>query len=55
MSEDLVLRYKDNNSQRTPCVLVLDGSQSMEGQPVDELNRGLNVLEPQALSSSVAA
>jgi len=45
MSEDLVLRYKDNNSQRTPCVLVLDGSHSMEGQPIDELNRGLQVLE----------
>ena len=45
MSEDLVLRYKDNNSQRTPCVLVLDGSQSMDGQPIDELNRGLKVLE----------
>ena len=45
VSEDLVLRYKDNNSQRTPCVLVLDGSQSMDGQPIDELNRGLKVLE----------
>ena len=45
MSEDLVLRYKDNNSQRTPCVLVLDGSQSMDGQPIDQLNRGLKVLE----------
>lgn len=45
MSEDLVLAYKDNNSQRTPCVLVLDGSKSMDGQPIDELNRGLQVLE----------
>lgn len=45
MADDLVLRYKDNNSQRTPCVLVLDGSQSMDGQPIAELNRGLGLLE----------
>ena len=45
MAEDLVLRYKDNNSQRTPCVLVLDGSQSMDGEPIAELNRGLKLLE----------
>lgn len=54
MSEDLVLRYKDNNSQRTPCVLVLDGSKSMDGQPIDELNRGLKVLE-QELKEDVVA
>ena len=54
MSEDLVLRYKDNNSQRTPCVLVLDGSQSMDGRPIDELNRGLKVLESELKEDVVA-
>jgi uncharacterized protein YegL len=54
MSDDLVLRYKDNNSQRTPCVLVLDGSMSMAGQPIDELNRGLKVLEEELKEDVVA-
>lgn len=33
-----------NSNQRTPCVLVLDTSASMEGAPIDELNAGLTEL-----------
>jgi uncharacterized protein YegL len=54
MTDDLVLRYKDNNSQRTPCVLVLDGSMSMDGEPIAELNRGLKVLEEELKEDVVA-
>ena len=37
--------FSDNTSQRTPCVLVLDGSASMAGVPIDQLNNGLKTLE----------
>lgn len=45
----------DNNSQRTPCVLVLDGSGSMEGQPIRELNDGLKLLEQELKNDSLAS
>lgn len=45
----------DNNSQRTPCVLVLDGSGSMEGQPIRELNEGLRLLEQELKNDSLAS
>ena len=32
--DDIALQ--DNTSQRLPCVLVLDGSGSMEGNPISE-------------------
>ena len=34
-----------NPSQRCPCLLLLDVSASMGGQPLDELNRGLMLLK----------
>lgn len=39
--------FSDNTQQRTPCVLVLDGSGSMAGEPVAELNAGLATLAEQ--------
>ena len=39
------IALQDNTSQRLPCVLVLDGSGSMEGNPISELNQGLKTLE----------
>ena len=50
---DIVLQ--DNTSQRLPCVLVLDGSGSMSGQPINELNAGLKVLESELKNDPVAA
>lgn len=35
------IQLADDHSQRTPCVLVLDASASMEGRPIEELNAGL--------------
>lgn len=45
----------DNTSQRLPCVLILDGSGSMHGQPIDELNSGLAVLEEQLKADPTAS
>jgi uncharacterized protein YegL len=45
----------DNTSQRLPCVLVLDGSGSMAGTPVDELNAGLRLLEHELKDDDVAS
>jgi uncharacterized protein YegL len=45
----------ENNSQRTPCVLVLDGSGSMQGQPINELNEGLRLLEQELKGDTTAS
>jgi uncharacterized protein YegL len=45
----------DNTSQRLPCVLVLDGSGSMSGPPIDELNSGLRLLEEELKKDDVAS
>ena len=50
---DVVL--SDNTSQRLPCVLVLDGSGSMAGTPINELNEGLKILERELKNDDTAA
>lgn len=45
---------EDNSSQRLPCVIVLDGSGSMGGSPIDELNAGLRLLEASLKEDRVA-
>ena len=50
---DIVLQ--DNTSQRLPCVLVLDGSSSMYGEPIDNLNEGLKVLEREIKADDIAS
>ena len=35
----------DNPEQRCPCLLLLDTSGSMAGQPIEALNAGLVTLE----------
>ena len=37
--------FIDNSEQRTPLILVLDCSGSMDGQPIAQLNQGLKLLE----------
>lgn len=39
------VEFADNANERTPCVLVLDCSGSMRGEPIDQLNAGLKALE----------
>ena len=50
---DVVLT--DNTSQRLPCVLVLDGSGSMAGESIRELNAGLKILEEELKVDDTAA
>ena len=45
----------DNTSQRLPCVIVLDGSWSMEGNPIAELNLGLKLLEEELKKDDIAS
>jgi uncharacterized protein YegL len=44
----------DNSEQRTPLVLVLDCSGSMSGTPIDQLNKGLALLEKELKGDSIA-
>ena len=39
------VEFADNANERTPCVLVLDCSGSMRGEPIRQLNVGLKALE----------
>lgn len=39
------VEFADNANERTPCVLVLDCSGSMRGEPIKQLNAGLEALE----------
>jgi|TARA_B110000503_G_scaffold142248_1_gene238423 uncharacterized protein YegL len=50
---DLVLQ--DNTSQRLPCVVVVDGSSSMSGKAIDNLNDGLSFLEKELKSDDIAS
>lgn len=45
----------DNTEQRTPLVLVLDCSGSMTGDPMAQLNQGLQVLEQELKQDVIAA
>ncbi|MFV5215862.1 vWA domain-containing protein [Azonexus caeni] len=45
----------DNTEQRTPLVLVLDSSGSMGGEPIQQLNAGLALLEQELKSDAIAA
>jgi uncharacterized protein YegL len=44
-----------NKEQRTPCLLALDVSNSMSGEPIDELNKGLQLFEREIKKDDVAA
>ncbi len=57
MNEEIIpdVGFADNTEQRTPCVLVLDASYSMSGQPIEQLNAGLVVLEQELKADSIAS
>lgn len=56
MSMDLIpyVQLEENNAQRTPCVIVVDGSSSMAGPSIDELNAGLQLLENELKNDDIA-
>ena len=47
LTDDIIpyVEFADNANERTPCVLVLDCSGSMRGEPINQLNAGLVALE----------
>lgn len=47
--------FIDNSEQRTPLILVLDCSGSMDGQPIAQLNQGLKLLESELKNDVIAA
>jgi hypothetical protein len=47
--------FIDNSEQRTPLILVLDCSGSMQGQPIAQLNQGLKLLEEELKQDVIAA
>ena len=58
MNDKLIpdIQLENNTSQRLPCVLVLDGSGSMEGNSIsEELNKGLKVLEEELKKDDTAS
>ena len=48
------LEFAENPDQRTPCVLLLDTSSSMAGDPIAELNQGLRVFQQALMDDSLA-
>jgi uncharacterized protein YegL len=46
--------FADNPEPRCPCVLILDTSQSMAGEPIHSLNRGLHVFRDELLAVPLA-
>lgn len=47
--------FADNPEPRCPCVLLLDTSGSMRGQPVNELNQGIRILKDELMADEMAA
>jgi len=47
--------FADNPEPRCPCVLLLDNSWSMNGQPITELNQGLTTFKEELMADSLAA
>ena len=47
--------FVDNPEPRCPCVLLLDTSTSMRGQPIDELNAGLQAFRQELMEDELAA
>lgn len=46
--------FAENPEPRCPCVLLLDTSGSMQGQSIDELNRGLQAFREELFSDSLS-
>lgn len=51
---DIPVDFIDNSDQRTLCVLILDGSGSMQGHKIEALNKGLISLQNSLQKDTVA-
>lgn len=49
------VEFIDNTNQRTPCVLLLDASGSMSGEPIAQLNAGLEIFAQELKNDELAA
>lgn len=49
------VEFVENPEPRCPCILVLDVSGSMAGEPIDELNAGLHAYKDSLVADSLAA
>jgi uncharacterized protein YegL len=47
--------FADNPEPRCPCLLLLDNSGSMNGNPIAELNRGLKTFNDELRADSLAS
>ena len=47
--------FAENPEPRCPCLLLLDTSGSMDGEPINELNQGIKVLNDELRADSLAA
>lgn len=47
--------FAENPEPRCPCVLLLDTSGSMRGQPVGELNQGIRIFKDELMADEMAA
>jgi uncharacterized protein YegL len=47
--------FADNPEPRCPCLLILDTSGSMRGQPMDELNAGLRIFKDELSADAMAS
>lgn len=49
------VNFAENPEPRCPCVLILDVSGSMQGQPISQLNAGLQLYKDELAADSLAA
>ena len=49
------VEFVDNTNQRTPCILVLDASGSMAGEPIAQLNAGLEIFADELKNDAMAS
>jgi uncharacterized protein YegL len=47
--------FAENPEPRCPCILLLDTSGSMKGQPIKELNEGIEVFKDELAADALAA
>lgn len=52
---DEAVEFAENPEPRCPCVLLLDTSGSMQGEPIEALNQGLQTFKEELIKDSLAA
>ncbi len=52
---DEVVEFAENPEPRCPCVLLLDTSGSMQGEPIEALNQGLLSFKDELIKNSLAS